>query len=259
MKLSGKTVVITGASRGIGESLALEASQHGAAIHLLARNWNEGDEKKFLDAGAQSCRLWPVDLSDSNARKDFVASYKKETQSIDLLINNAGLLSGGLLESQKTDHIHKMLQVNLHAVIELTHAFLPQLIESGGKVVNNASVSGKMFFPCASTYAASKAGVVAFTECLKQELRDTPASTLLLITPGVKTEMYDEIGKSYGGNLDLSFMSSIPAKEWAEHVFRAIKNDEDTCWPKGSTWWGVKIGHHFPNFFAKVVKDKFHR
>ena len=104
-------------------------------------------------------------------------------------MNNAGLMTGGLLEEQDLDGIYAMFQVNLVGVVHLTQAVLPGMIERGlGKVVNNASISGYAYFPAATTYAASKAGVVAFTESLRRELKGTGVTTLHLVTPGVDTE-----------------------------------------------------------------------
>ena len=98
-----------------------------------------------------------------------------------------------------------MFQVNLVGLAHLTRLVLPGMLERGtGKVVNNASVSGYAFFPGASTYAASKAGVVAFTESLRRELRGTGVSTLHLVTPGVNTDMLDATEDAYGGHLDTS-------------------------------------------------------
>ena len=93
---------------------------------------------------------------------------------MDLLVNNAGLMTGGLLEEQDVDEIYAMFQVNLVAVVHLTSLLLPAMLERGrGKIVNNASISGYAWFPAASTYAAAKTGVVAFSESLRRELKGT--------------------------------------------------------------------------------------
>lgn len=258
MDLKGRAVLLTGASRGIGLALARTFAARGAKLHLVARRFDPNIKSDLDQRGAESVRLWEKDLSIMTQVDELASALDGE--SIDVLVNNAGLLTGGLLEEQDPDAVDQMLMVNLHAVIRLTRRLLPGMLARGsGKVVNNASVSGKMFFPCASTYAASKAAVVAFTESLKQELRGTGVSTLLLITPGVKTAMYDEIKDLYGGHLDLSFMNSIPAEDWAEKVARAIEDDDDTLWPSGSTNIGVRFAHHWPGLFERLVRAKFKR
>lgn len=259
MKLNGKHVYITGSNRGMGFEFALQAAKSKAHVHLVNRSPVSDDQvEKLRQTGAESVNQVQLDLGDSRAIQSFLDDVR--SKPVDVIINNAGLLTGGLIEKQDFADIEKMLQVNLNAVIQLSQGLIPQMVEQkSGYIVNNASVSGKMFFPCASTYAASKAGVVAFTQSIHQELKGTGVQTLLLITPGVKTKMYDDISKLYGENLDLSFMDSIPAADWAYQVFECIDEDEDICYPSGSSRFGVWLGHHAPKIFQKITQSKFHR
>jgi short-subunit dehydrogenase len=217
-------------------------------------------EKELKAHGAQSVKTILVDFSHKKGVDEFCKTIETSQQPVDILVNNAGLLTGGLLEKQSLDDIYAMIQVNLLAVIQLCHFFIPRMIQAGrGKIVNNASVSGKMFIPCANTYAAAKAGVVALTESLQGELSGTPVSTLLLITPGVKTDMYEDISNRYGDNLDLSFLSSISAADWAQQVVRAVETDQPNLYPSGMTSVGVFVAHHMPELFRKIVLKKFKR
>ncbi len=260
MELKSKNIFITGANRGIGLALAKKAGEFGMNVHLLIRSPNEDCVKDIQKRGAASVRTWIVDLSQKESIESVVQEIKTSGVSVDLLVNNAGQLTGGLLEDQSIDKIYQMLQVNLLGLIHLTRNLLPEMLKlSEAKIVNNASVSGMMFFPCASTYAASKAGVIAFTESLANELEGTSVSTLTMVTPGVKTRMFDEIPQFYSDHLDLKFMSSIPAKQWADRVFQCIQKDERVCWPKGQTYWGVKMGQHFPSLLNRIVRPYFNR
>lgn len=260
MNLTQKHILLTGASRGIGLALAEQCARRKAHLHLVSRKLDPSLVKDLGSLGAASVTLWPFDLSQTSDVEGLVKSLEEKNISIDVLINNAGLLTGGILEEQDPDEIDKMLNVNVHALIRLTRRLLPgMLARKQGLIVNNASVSGKMFFPCASTYAASKAAVVAFTECLKQELRGTGVAMVLMITPGVKTEMFDDISKLYSKHLDVSFLSHIPVEEWAAKVIAAMENDEAIVWPQGASFFGVKLAHHFPSVFEKIVRSKFNR
>lgn len=253
-------VLITGASRGIGRALAVSFAQKQAHIIITLRSPDSELEKELTTCGALSVKTILVDFSSKKGVDEFCKTIESTQQPVDILVNNAGLLTGGLLEKQNLDDIYAMIQVNLLAVIQLCHFFIPRMIKAGrGKIVNNASVSGKMFIPCANTYAAAKAGVVALTESLQGELSGTPVSTLLLITPGVKTDMYDKISTSYGDNLDLSFLSSIPASEWAQKVVHAVETDQPNLYPSGMTSVGVFVAHHMPDLFRKIVLKKFKR
>lgn len=260
MDIEGKSILITGASRGIGQALARLAAQKSLSIHLVSRKPAESFEEELIALGAKSVRSWSLDLSDKEAIEDFIKVIKEQGVNIDILVNNAGQLTGGLIEDQPVDDIYQMLQVNLVGLIHLTRELLPEMLKlKEAKVVNNSSVSGMMFLPCASTYAASKAGVVAFTECIKQELRETSVSTLLLVTPGVETEMYRDIPSKYGKHLAVDLLKSIPAEKWAQTVFTAIEKDKDICWPKGSSRFGVGLGRHWPSLLERVVQSKFRR
>ncbi len=260
MNLSGKHILLTGASRGIGFSLAKVLAKKGAHLHLVSRSFSNDTKKSLSDLGAASVELLNADLGQISSVDGLISDLQARGVQVDVLINNAGQLTGGLLEEQSLEDIQSMLAVNVNAVIRLTRHILPQMLaRKSGRIVNNASVSGKMFFPCASTYAASKAAVVAFTESMKQELRNTGVSTLLMITPGVKTEMFDEIKTLYGDHIDVSVLGSIPADDWATRVVKAIESEQDTVWPTGTSRAGVWLGHHMPGLFEKMIRSKFER
>ena len=143
-------------------------------------------------------------------------------------------MTGGLLEEQEVDDIYAMFQVNLVAVTHLTKLLLPGMLERGrGKVVNNASISGYAWVPAASTYAAAKTGVVAFSESLRRELKGTGVSVLHLVTPGVATDMLDDTKQVYGRHMDASAWDDQPPDEWAAKVVRAIERDDHVLGPGG--------------------------
>jgi len=259
MKVSNQNVYITGSNRGIGLALAKRAAKLKNHLNLVNRSKLKKEDLEVLKKlGALTVNEISLDLMKKDEINNFIKSL--DGKRIDVFINNAGLLSGGLIENQKIDDIYDMFQVNVNAVIQICRGLVPIMTkQKSGCIVNNASVSGKMFFPCASTYAASKAAIVAFTESIAQELEPTGVKTLTMITPGVKTEMYDDIENLYGDNLDLDFMSSIPAEKWAEEVFNSLENGDRICWPKGASRIGVWVGHHIPSLMRRVVRPKFKR
>jgi short-subunit dehydrogenase len=189
-----------------------------------------------LAGGAGEVRAVRMDLSSRESIDASVDELGDELERIGLLINNAGLMTGGLLEEQDVDEVYAMFQVNLVAVAHLTQRVLPAMIGRGsGKVVNNASISGYAYFPAATTYAASKAGVVALTTSLRRELRGTGVTTLQLITPGVETDMLDATEDVYGRYMDTSGWDRMSAGEWADKVVDAIVSDADELGPGGKT------------------------
>ncbi len=257
MEIEKKTILITGANRGIGHAFAEVCASYKTHLHLVMRSPVEGLEKSLLSKGAASVTIWIADLSTMQGLEKFV----QETQDLklDILFNNAGQLTGGLFENQKIEDIHRMFFVNINALVHLTHAFLPRMLSrKSGKIINHASVSAIMHFPCASTYAASKAAVYAFTNCLRQELKSTGVSTLTLITPGVKTEMFDKIDDLYGEHLKLD-LPSVSPKQYADMIKEAILHDLPELVPSGITGLNLRLAQHLPGLFEKGIRRLFTR
>ncbi len=257
MKLSGQNILITGANRGIGKAFAKVAAKDKANLILVCRSQDSELIEELKGDGAASVTLLTADLASPSSLQALINSING--QVIDILFNNAGLLTGGLFEEQPLAEIDQMFQVNLTALIHLTHAIVPGMIHrKRGKIINNSSVSAFMHFPCASTYAASKAAVVAFTDCIQAELTGTGVNTLCLITPGIKTRMFDEIEVKYSKNF-LTPTESISPEEYALQIRQAVLNDDMYLLPKGTTRMGLWISQYIPSVFRKEIQRRFRR
>jgi len=260
METKNCTTLITGGLGGIGFALAKEAAKAKNHLVLVQRSQSDDATEELLNLGAKSVIQIQKDFTDDDSVSSLMKELSEKNLNVDILINNAGVLTGGLIEEQKDEDISKMLDVNLRTVILLSKAFIPQMLKrKKGKIVNNASVSGVMCIPCASTYAASKAGVVSFTKCIKQELDGTGVSTLTMITPGIKTDMYDEIKNLYSDHLQLDFLKAIPPEEWAKKVWTAIEDDDEKVLPSGSNRFGLIAAKFFPNVFEGQIGKYFSR
>lgn len=241
MKLADATALVTGANRGIGAAIAERLADAGVAQLLCGVR---DPSKHEPPPGARCVRM---DMSTRESIEQSCAELGAQLGRIDLLVNNAGLMSGGLLEQQEPADLYAMFQVNLVGVAHLTARVLPGMLERGhGKIVNNASISGYAHLPGATTYAASKAGVVALTESLRRELRGTGVSTLHLITPGVDTAMLDDTEEVYGRHMDTSAWERQEPAEWARRVVAAIERDDRTLSPGGRIGWAVRASHGPP-------------
>ena len=257
MEIKNRHVLITGANRGIGKAVAKMCAEEKAHLHLVVRKEDPELTETLKKFGAKSLTTYEADLSQSRAIAKLLDQLQDQT--IDVVFNNAGKLTGGLLEQQNFADIEQMLSVNVNAVIQITQGVLPGMLKrKRGKIINNSSVSAYMHFPCASTYAASKAAVVAFTNSLREELKDTGVSTLLLITPGVKTRMFNEIEKYYGKNLEIPQDSISPSK-YAMMIREAILQDLEMLEPGGLTKVGLKVAQYLPPLFRYAVGKRFHR
>ena len=255
MDLSGAKALVTGSNRGIGRAIAEALAREPLELLLCGMRSPERFEPI---AAARAVEVRPVrlDLGSREAIDESCAALADELANLDILVNNAGLVTGGLLEEQDLDAIYAMFQVNLAGLVHLTQRVLPAMLERRrGKIVNNASISGYAFFPAASTYAASKAGVVAFTESLRRELRGTGVSTLHLVTPGVKTDMLEATEASYARYLDTSDWQCVEPADWAGKVVAAIRDDRTVLGPGGKTAL-AKLASRGPGFLLDRVSDR---
>jgi hypothetical protein len=230
MELDGTTAIVTGANGGLGDAFVRALAQRCATVHAGVRRPGE------YEPPAENVRALRVDLSSREAIDQCVAAAPDVFGNADILLNNAGALAVGLLEELDEDAVYNALQVNLTGLIHLTKAVLPGMLErGGGAIVNNASFSGYVYFPMASVYAASKAGVVAFSESLRRELEPAGIKVMHLVTPGVDTGMLDATEAKYGEHFDTSGWDKIEPGDWAARTVKAIEDDAAVLQPGGKT------------------------
>ncbi len=199
--VEGQVVVITGASRGIGRSLALAFAQRGASLVLAARS--EAD----LRATAQACEavnprvetlIVPTDVTDGKQLRALARAAKEHFGHIDILVNNAGIREGGAFTEIDPLILRKLIEVNLLAAMTLTQQILPDMIRQGkGQIVNMASAAGRVAEPYFVLYGSSKHGLIGFGDGLRRELAGTGVR-VLTVSPGfINTDMVSDIGPVY--------------------------------------------------------------
>ena len=222
-RLDGATCLVTGADRGIGAALVRRLARR--RVRILAGTRTIERAPSF--EGGRSIEIRPVhmDLAGAESIEQSCAALGDDLQRIDVLINNAGLLTTGLFEQQHVADLYPMFQVNLVGAVHLTRLVLPGMLARGhGMIVNNASISAYAHLPTATTYAASKAGMAAFTDSLRRELVGTGVSCLILVTPAVETAMLREVDAGSGPYVDTSSWSRMSPDDWAERVVAAIEH-----------------------------------
>jgi len=254
--LTDRTVLVTGANRGIGRALVERLAAEPLKLILAGVRSVEHFAAPAVGAAGPEIRPVQMDLSSREQIDTSCDALQTELRSVDVLINNAGLMTGGLLEEQDMEAAYAMFQVNLLAVAHLTSRALPGMLERrSGKIVNNASISGYAYFPAATTYAASKAGVVALTESLRRELTGTGVTTLHLVTPGVDTDMLDATEDVYGRHMDTSSWDKVSPADWAEKVVEAIKADKHVLSPGGKTGF-AKLASRGPSWVLDAASAR---
>lgn len=193
MKLSGQTIVLTGASSGIGAEAARKLARLGATVCLLARR---DDELAAVRAEVERlggvAHAYAVDLSDADATDAVGARILAEHSRIDALVNNAGRsIRRPITASLDRGHdFERTMAVNYFGAVRLTLALLPRFLEQGhGHVVISSSMSTQMPIPLFSAYLASKAALESFTRSLSAELGHRGITTTVVHFPMVRTDM----------------------------------------------------------------------
>ena len=173
-----KTVLITGASSGIGEGCARKFASQGARIILNARNAQklEALASELKEKYNSECYVLPFDVCDRNAAIESLESLPNEWKSIDILINNAGLAVGVDKEHEGSlDEWDVVIDTNVKALLSMTRLVVPGMVERGrGHIINIGSIAGDAAYPGGSVYCATKAAVKALSDGLRIDLVDTP-------------------------------------------------------------------------------------
>ncbi|MGX6606655.1 SDR family NAD(P)-dependent oxidoreductase [Micromonosporaceae bacterium Da 78-11] len=189
---AGRTCVLTGAAGGIGAALALDLAGRKAVLALVDKD-AEGLARVAAmarDLGAPEVTTYVIDLGDGGDRLDLAAEIASRHGGADLLINNAGVTLTGTFEQNRLADVDWLLEINLHAVIRLSKAFLPQLLaRPGSHLVNVSSLFGLIAPPGQVAYATSKFAVRGFTEALRNELEPRGVGVTVVHPGGVRTNI----------------------------------------------------------------------
>ncbi|HWL10853.1 MAG TPA: SDR family oxidoreductase [Planctomicrobium sp.] len=190
---NGKTALITGASSGIGTAFAHALATRGMKLILVARTHET--LKTLADQIGKAHRVQvdviPADLSQPDAASKIAEEVAKRNLQVDLLINNAGFMTHGPFEKIDAGQEQAEVMVNVAAVVGLTHAFLPGMLErQQGGVINVASVAGFQPIPYLAVYGATKSFVISFSVALWEECRTRNVRVLCLCPGTTSTELF---------------------------------------------------------------------
>ncbi|MCB0337969.1 MAG: SDR family oxidoreductase [Bdellovibrionales bacterium] len=242
-----KNALITGASAGIGEQLALCLHKRGYDVILTARR--EDNLKTLCDSlnrhRANSASFISADLASSADRK--ALSRYIQTNRIDLLVNNAGFGSFGQLDQLAVEREQEMIEVNIKAVLELTHSVLPQMkSRRSGSIITVSSIAGFQPLPFMATYAATKAWDLYFSLALREELRDFKIKVVALCPGPVATE-FGGVARVPG---EMTSIARDSASYVAEQAVTGLERNRSVVIP-GRRSWLLSLGSRFlPSFLT---------
>jgi NADP-dependent 3-hydroxy acid dehydrogenase YdfG len=169
--MADRVAVVTGASSGIGEATGRALAREGYAVALAARREDRIKElAEEISSGGGKALAVPTDVSDEQSARRLIETAKGELGSVDVLVNNAGVMLLGPILGAEIEHWQRMVNVNVLGLMYCTHAALPIMQEQGGgHIINVSSVAGRVARFGSGVYNATKFGVGAFSESLRQE------------------------------------------------------------------------------------------
>src|SRR5712692_9949330 len=210
-KLEGKVALVTGASSGIGEATALALGAEGARVAAAARRSDRlaALVRRIEARGGQAMALM-VDVSDEAQVREMMRRTHDTWGRVDILVNNAGVAQLGPIDGANTEDWRRMVNINLLGLMYATHAVLPLMKAQGsGHIVNISSEAGRKVQGGDAVYAATKWGVGAFSEALRQEVSPHHIRVTVIEPGGVATEMQKQLTEQAAQDPMLSWMRSI--------------------------------------------------
>ena len=229
MNLTGKNVLITGASRGIGEAIAIQCAEVGARVIGVSRN------AEVLHAAMEAIGgvAMVCDLSDASAVRGLIERIESRYGPIDVLVNNAGIDHTDYFANATDIDVQSVIQVNQITPIELIRQVLPGMKSRGiGHIVNVSSIAGSGGFVGMTLYCSSKAGLSNFHRVLRHELANSPVRTTLVELGPIPTDMLNgvyelsEAERSFRRFRRMGLMPEVPRGRVAKLVRNAIEGEK---------------------------------
>jgi short-subunit dehydrogenase len=225
MKLENKTILITGASDGIGKAIALALAKENTNLILFGRD--QGKLEEVAKECGSTTKIYAFDITDDGARNKIVTEVL-DTCTVDVLINNAGIWHKvGDITSLDESKIYEVINTNLTAQILLTRQLLQTMINVESAIINIVSKSGLIAQKGQTAYTASKYGMKGFTDVLREDTKEFPIRIGAIYQSGTHTNMFAKAGdefpiENFTEPSDLAqvvvFMLSRPPKIWVNEI-----------------------------------------
>lgn len=245
--MSRPVALITGASSGIGAELARVYANEGYDLIVTARREERLEALRRELASIATVHCITADLATLRGPKALHAQVLELGVTVDTLVNNAGLLTTGPFGEASHKSVLDLLHLNVRALTELTHLFLPEMLSRRrGRILNIASVSAFQPIPGMALYGATKAFVLSFTESLSEELRGSGVSITALCPGPTRTEMTHSFGEQPFGDWFLADAAAVAREGYdaceAREVIRVpgLLNQALAAWSRYQPRWLVR-------------------
>ena len=215
--LQGKTAIVTGAARGIGEAVALKFAAHGCNVAFTyisdsSKEKAEALEQKLIALGVKA-KAYQSNAADFTACESFVNDVLKEFGNVDICVNNAGISKDNLLLRMTSEQWNEVINVNLNSVFYMTKQVIkPMMKARTGSIINMSSIIGEIGNAGQSSYAASKAGVIGFTKSVAKELGSRNIRCNAIAPGFVETDMTSYLKDGEGAD---KYKAGIPLGRFA--------------------------------------------
>lgn len=246
MDLSGARVLVTGASRGIGEAIARQAASRGAKVIGVARSAGAlNDVMQAINGVA-----YPCDLSEAAQRNDLIGRLEAVHGAIDVVVNNAGVDDTKMFAQASALDVERVITLNQVVPIELMRQAVPLMRSRGrGHVVNISSLAAAGGFAGMTLYCSSKAGLSGFHRVLRHELKGSPVGLSLVEIGPIPTDMLANVKnvraaeRMFNRLRRLQLLPEVPRERVAKAVCDAIeRNTANVCLPKRAKIYPILVG-----------------
>ncbi len=254
MSFTNKVIWITGASSGIGKSLAIELSKHHAKLILSSRNSTELAHVKNECVNSESVKIIPLDLEDYNSLPLKVEEALAAFNSIDILFNNGGISQRSLVKETSIAVDKRIMDINYLGTVALTKALLPHFIQKNkGHFVVTTSIVGKVATPLRSSYSASKHALHGFFDSLRAEVYQNNIKVTLACPGFVQTNVSLNALTGDGtpqNKMDKGTSSGLTSEAFAKKLLKAVKSEKQEVYIGG---FKEKLGVYTKRFFPKLL------
>ncbi|MGH9026062.1 MAG: SDR family NAD(P)-dependent oxidoreductase [Acidimicrobiia bacterium] len=223
MNIEGSKILVTGASSGIGASLAPMLAERGATVGIVARRRERLEEVLArCQKHAPDSRLWAADLGDLERAEAIALEAWDAFGDLDCLVNNAAIPKRRRVADLTTEEITRVMDVNFFSPVRMGQAVLPRMLERrSGEIVNVSSMGGRLGIAHEAAYCAAKFALCGWAEVMAIDLHDTGVRTKLVLPGPIETEIWDVPGEEE----PLFAGPFVPADECAASIVAAIDDD----------------------------------
>jgi len=259
MVFQNKTIIITGASSGIGKALAIACLEQGARVALCARNVEKLQEA-FHSFDNNNLLLQAADVSKEEDCSSFVDAVVRKWGTIDVLVNNAGISMRALFEDADLSVIRNLMDINFWGTVYMSKFALPQILRSKGIICGISSIAGYRGLPARTGYSSSKFAMQGFLEALRTELLHTGVH-VMWVSPGFTASNIRNTALSASGaaqkETPLEEDKLMSAEECARRIIQAMQKRKRTLVMTFQGKMAVWLNKLIPAFVDNKVYDVF--